>query len=302
MFILWGGTSGEKSFGIVAERCPRCGTVGPCLVTGQTQGIHIYFVTLAESISRAFATCASCHLSFECQAWRYPFILPPSEVASLSTGELLTKTNPELRVRIDREKLLSRFDGDETFEAARLSVESLRSGKLRDRLWAGLAGWERLKGRERIDLAREAGELALALKFAESVSSRVPSNAGCLIALVVCLAVWSALAWAPEVRKNLPLAVGTGFLGIIAGGGIQQAIFGRRMRRWVNDVLIPEGKKSGVAFPRLLDLIDNLPHPGPRNDDVLRHLKEGIDLIRKELAATGLATPGKPLDTQPDLA
>ena len=302
MWIIWGPVSGERDLGVVAEMCPRCASLAPCRVSGLVEGVHLFFVPLAAGVTKAACTCGLCGCQFPCESWRYKEMVPAPEARSLEIERLLERTNPALRENRELSRRLERFADDPRFQAALQSLDELRPGALSTKLRADLLRWDGLDEGRREELVRVVDESARTMRFARSISPRIPSSAGCLIALVACLAVWTACLLVPDFgAEGLWWNVGVAFAGPMAGCAVHQFVLARRVRRWTHDVLVPEGRKSGIDFRHFVALLDELPPPGPRSDDVLRPLLEQAMTIRKELLVSEVKGSPKPTrGTDPD--
>jgi hypothetical protein len=286
MWVIWGPSSEVKDVGTVAERCPHCGRVSPCRVAAHSQGVHLYFITLASAVTDAVCTCSSCGGQFRCELWRYTDVVPDIEASTLTTEGLLERTNPTLKERLGWEQRLEDHGADPQFTAAVRSVEQLRPGGLRSGLMNDLLRWGQLDGGRRAALVKEADDSARSLQFATSVATRLPGGAGCLVGALLCLAVWSLFLWAPAVRNLLWGGV-TVFAGAAVGALVWQAILARRVRRWTREVLVPESRKAGVDLRSFVAVLGDLPAPGPHGVDELRGLKEQEGAIREELRKLG---------------
>jgi hypothetical protein len=219
--------------------------------------------------------------------WQYRDPIPENETATITIETLLERTNPNLKERLAWEQQLDDHGSNPQFTAAVRSVEQLRPGGMRRGLMNDLLRWGQLDERQRGSLVTDADQLARSLQFARAVATQLPSAAGgCLLAMLICLAVWSALLWAPAVQNLLWGGV-TLFAGAAAGASIWQAILTRRVRRWTGEVLVPESEKAGADLQRFLDILRELPAPGPHSVDELRHLKEEEGTIREELRMLG---------------
>jgi hypothetical protein len=286
MWIIWGPTSDVKDLGIVAERCPRCGSVSPCRVVGRSQGFHVYFITLASAVTDAVCTCGSCGAQFRCELWRYKGTVPDTEASALPMETLLERTNPTLKERLGWEQRLAEYGTDPQFTAALRSVEQLMPGGLRKGLMDDLLRWGQINERQRATLVRDADRSAHALQFARSVATRLPKAAGCLVGSLISLAVWSAFLWAPAVR-DLQWGALTLLAGAAAGAATWHAILRRRVLRWTKEVLVPESQKAGVDLRQFIAVLGDLPAPGPHSVHELRDLKEQEGTIRQELKRLG---------------
>ena len=291
MWLVWGPATDATELGVVADRCPHCRRLSPCRVTGITQGVHVYFVTVASTVTEAFCTCHSCGAQFPCELWQYSRILTPSEALMLPLDALLTRTNPSLRERLTWEARLQQHRADSQFAAAVQSMEQLRHGELRRGLMNDLLDWDQMDQRQRAEVVKEAEASARSLQLAKSVAKRLPRMAGCWLAALVCLAVWSAVLWVPALG-NLLWGGATILAGTMLGAAIWRAILSRRMRRWTREVLAPESQRSGIDLQRFVAVLRDLPAPNPHSLDELRDLKDHEEIIRDEVRRLAAANPG----------
>jgi len=292
-FIIWGSSTNLKELGVVADQCPHCDQLAPCCVTGHVRGDHVYFITLNEQVIGGECLCSACGGRFPCDTGRYRDFVPPGDASSMTTETLLERTNPDLKERLLWALEKRTFAADERFEVVSQSVEQLRPGRLRTQLQDGLRRWGQLSEEQRTELLHTVTESARALQFAESVAGRLPGPAGCLVACIACIAVWSAFFWTTAGRHLLS-SVALVFAGFVAGAVVFQQIFSRRVRRWAKEVLIPEGEMAGIDFRRFVAILDDLSDPSPRVRGELDGLKENAAAIMKELVATGKVGKDKP--------
>jgi cytochrome c biogenesis DsbD-like protein len=286
MWFIWGDVQGEKELGVVAEQCPYCDRLAPCYVTARVQGLHVYFITLAETATDAGCRCGACGGQFRRELWQFKEFVPPVEAHTLPLEVLLQRTNPLLAERLEWKRVQEEFAADPLFLPALQSAEQLRLGPLRTRLMKELRQWDRLEEKRRTDLAHTAHEAARALRFLQSRAGQLPGSAGCLWGLLVCVSVWSAFLWAPAVRTLLGGAL-TVFAGLVAGTGVLQLLDSRRVKQWTREVFIPEGEKEGIDFGQLVAVLDDLPPPSPHGHDELHRWREHAGEVLEELAASG---------------
>jgi hypothetical protein len=286
MWVIWGPSSELKDLGIVAERCPHCGRLSQCRIAAHSQGIHLYFISLASAVTSAVCTCMSCGGQFRCELWQYTDFVSDIEAPLFTMEKLLERTNPTLKERLGWEQRLEDYGTDPQFTAAVQSVEQLRPGSRRNGLMNDLLRWGQLNDEGRTALVKDAGESARSLQFARSVATQLPGSTGCLVAVLICLAVWSAFLWAPAVRNLLWGGV-TVAAGAMVGTWVWQVILSRRMRRWTTEVLVPESQKAGVDLRRFIAVLGDLPAPGPHRVDELGNLKAHEGTIRDELKKLG---------------
>jgi hypothetical protein len=291
-FGIFGGPgSTEMEAGIVAERCPHCRQVAACLVVEHFRPVYLYGIPVWGIHERAMCWCGLCGNPFSCEMWRYPAFVPAAEAGLLTTNALLDRTNPMLKERLAWEQQQQNFDADPSFRAILDSLDQIRPGRFHTELKETLLRWDRLTEDQRANLVQRTDAWVRTLQFARQVGQQFPKNVGCLAGFLVCLPIWSAFFWWPDVRTLVwgGLVV---FAGFGAGVGVQHLLLTRRMRSWVKEFLIPEARSAGVEFPIFLAVLEDGP-PLPRDDaDDLRELKDQLATIRGELAAAGtLPTP-----------
>ena len=284
MFFVWGRESGVSDLGFVAELCPQCAAVTKCRVFGKVDGVHIFFVPVASGVTEVAAICSDCQKRFRCDMNRYKTMLPEFEAFSLSFEELLDRTNPSLKAKIEWSRECEELGNDPRFTETLRSVDDLRPGLLKTRLSTDLRGWNHLDEGQRTNLTKEASELAKAMKFAMSISNQVPENAGCAIGFLICLAVWGLAYFVPISWDNGSL-MGAALAGPLIGSAFYQFVSTRRVRLWTGETLVPEGRKSGINFQHFVVLLEDLPPPNPRSTDALKPLQEHTETIRAVLVS-----------------
>lgn len=292
MWIIFGSSTDVKELGAVADQCPHCNRLTPCFVTGQSQGVHVYFITLAEQVTAAECLCSACGGRFRCELWRYNDFVPATEAHAIPLEVLLERTNPALMERLAWAHQQKQFASDARFTTTLESVEQLNQGRLRTEWLDQLKRWDQLAEVQRTNLAQISRETAEALRFARSMAGQLSSAVGCLPASLACLTVWSAFFWAPAVR-NLFFGAVTVFIGLAAGTVVNQLFISRRVQRWVKEVLIPEGEISGINFARFITVLEDLPPPSPHRHNELTGLKENAAVILRVLAASGKIVKSK---------
>jgi hypothetical protein len=290
MCIIWGPSSDVKEIGVVAERCLHCRRLSPCRVTAYSQGVHLYYVTMASTVTHAICTCSSCGGQFPVELWQYNGTVPLAEAFALPLEALLERTNPILKERLGWESRLEEHKNDSQFAAVVRSMEQLRPGGLRRTLMNDLLRWSQMDEKQRTAFVTDADASARSVQLAESVASRLPRTTGCLLAATVCLAIWSAILWVPALCNLLwggAIILG----GTMIGAFVWKLILGHRVQRWTRDVLVPESRQAGVDLRRFVTVLGDLPAPGPHSLDELRDLKGHEGTIREELKRLGVLGP-----------
>src|SRR4051812_42513306 len=118
MGTLWGQATEIEDLGVVAEQCPFCEQTTPCLVRAARPGWQILFLRLSADTQDTSGLCTSCRSSFPCELWRYPELVPAAQAESLSSEDLLARTNPGLAERLQLREQVSVLGGDDRFAAA----------------------------------------------------------------------------------------------------------------------------------------------------------------------------------------
>jgi hypothetical protein len=223
--------------------------------------------------------------------WQYSSILPASEALTLPIETLLVRTNPSLQERLTWEARLQEHQTDGQFAAAVQSLEQLRHGEIRRGLMNDLLSWGQMDERQRAELVKDAEASARSLQLAKVVAKRLPRTAGCGLAALACLAVWSAIVWAPALR-NLLWGGAIVLAGAMLGAAIWRTVLSGRVRRWTREVLAPEARRAGIDWQRFVAVLHDLPAPNPHSLDELRDLKDHEGIIRDELQRLAAANPG----------
>jgi len=286
MWIIWGKTTETKDLGVVAEYCPRCEQITPCVVQAVSEEDHVLFVKITEATKESSCLCRVCGSSFPCQLWRFPDLVPVQEAAALSLEDLLTRTNPGLTERVELKRQIITLGGDDRFTAAYEQLEGIRPGELQAGLLQQLLTWGRLKDEQRVSLVQQVGACARAWQLARQVAPGFPGHAGCLPAFLVAVVIWSAFLWAPLVRSWL-WGAGTVLAGCGAAALTGHLLLGRKVRRWTRVVLVPEAHRANVSLSCFLSVVDDLPATRFRVLDDLWPVKDQLDIIRGVLTRDG---------------
>jgi hypothetical protein len=284
MGIIWRPVTEIKKLGVVVEQCLTCERMMPCVVRTVGTGHRILFVKLIEDTKETSCVCSGCGLSFPCQPWRYPTLVPAGEAAALPLEELLARTNPCLADRAELTRQVSALGGDTRFATAYEQLESMRPGELRAGLLKQLLDWGQLEEEQRAGLAQQVVTCVRAWQFARQVAPDFPGRVGCLPASLAALAVWSTFLWAPVVRSWWwgPLV---GVAGLVAAAVTGRVLLARRVRLWTREVLIPEARRANVPLSAFLAVVDDLPEERLCVLDDLWPIKDQLDTIRGVLSA-----------------
>jgi hypothetical protein len=286
MWFVWGPSTGVKELGVVAEQCPICKCISPCRLVGRFEGFHVYFITMAASVTKTACTCSLCGGQFPGEFWRYGSPVPPALADSMPIEELIKRTNPGLKDRIEHEQKLEQHQADPQFTKVLKSLEQLRPGNLHKQLMNELLQWDQMDDIQRVDLVTRTYNMVNSLAFARSIVGQMPQYTGCFIIFLSCAAVWFALLFIPGFRNLLWGGISL-FACLAVAGSAWQMLLVHHIRSWTKDVLVPEGKKIGIDFHCFMAVLADLPPSSPQSEDELRHLKEYENVIREELVAAG---------------
>src|SRR5262245_61284414 len=102
MFLIWGSTRRTVCRGVVADECPLCAEVRAFTLTDDYEIEPIWFMPIGpESLVASKRRCPACAITFDCQPEDYELVLPNQEAKGLTVEELLKRTNPILRTRLE---------------------------------------------------------------------------------------------------------------------------------------------------------------------------------------------------------
>jgi hypothetical protein len=290
MRSIWGSVTEIRDLGVVAEECPHCERVMPCLLRSVYRGSYVFFVKTAALVEESSILCTACLKKLPCQRWRYAAVVPIRKAKALPIEDLLARTHPGLAERLQLRAQIRALGGDAAFGLAYEQVERLRPGVMRSNLLKQLLEWDRLTVDQRTSLRQFIGDHARAWQFACQVAPTVPRHAGCGRAALVTLAVWSAFLWLPAVRSLLWGSI-TLVTGLLAGALTWQLILTHSVCQWTRKVLIPEAQDANVSLACLLAVVEDIPasHLGMMED--LWLISNELEAIRRVLSAEGKLEP-----------
>src|SRR5262245_14534212 len=105
MIIIWGTKNRVERLGVVADWYDSCGLVRPFLVTNYYSVGHIYYIPLGSGSLRATSReCWSCGTQFYGSEKDYSQFLSCEAAKELMIGELLRRTNGDLKNQLDRQQ------------------------------------------------------------------------------------------------------------------------------------------------------------------------------------------------------
>src|SRR5262245_26955347 len=103
--IVWGTNRRKECLGEVGDWCDTCRQVQPFTDTRRWQAGHIYGIRVErEHVVNTECTCWECGEEYYCDADDYDDFLREEEVETMSMAELLARTNPLLKARLDRRR------------------------------------------------------------------------------------------------------------------------------------------------------------------------------------------------------
>jgi hypothetical protein len=287
---FWGAATEIIDLGVVAELCPHCEQIMPCLLRSVCRGYYACFVkTTGPTIERS-CLCTGCHKPFLGEHWRYAAVLPIAEAKALPPEDLLARTNPCLAERIQLKEQVCALGGDHRFAVAYEQLEQIRPGALRSDLLQQLLAWDRLPEEGRSFLAEQVAARARAWQFSRQIAPAFPEHSASLAAIVAALVVGPVFVWIPEARSWLWGSV-TVVAGLVAAWFVGDSIYIRRVRRWTRQTLIPEAQDANISLGCLLDVVDDVPGSRLGLMEELWPMKVQLETIRGVLTSDGILRP-----------
>jgi hypothetical protein len=284
---FWGAATEILDLGVVAELCPHCEQIMPCLLRSVCRGHYACFVkTTGPTIERS-CLCTGCHKSFLGEHWRYAAVLSITESRSLPSGDLLARTNPALAERIQLKDVVRALGGDDRFAVAYEQLEQMRPGALRSRLMQQLLTWDRMPEEQRTCLAEQVAALARAWQFSRQLAPAFPEHTASVAAIVAALVMVPVLLGIPEARSWLWGGV-TVVTGLVAAWLVGDTIYTRRVCQWTRQRLIPEAQEANIALGCLLEVVEDVPESRLGLMEELWPMKDQLETIRGVLTSDGI--------------
>jgi hypothetical protein len=283
---IWGPFTEIRDLGVVAEQCPYCERVTPCLLRSVYRGSYVLFLKTAAPAEESSGLCTACLKALPCERWRYAAVVPVRKAKALPIEDLLARTNPGLAERLQLREQIRALGGDAAFASAYEQVERLRPGALRSRLLKRLLGWDGLSAEQRASLGQLIGAHARAWQFARQIAPSFPAQAGFRRAALAALAVWSAFLWLPAVHNWLWGSV-TLVAGLVAGALARQPLLTRNVCEWTHMVLIPEAQDADVCLACFLTVVEDVPGSRLGMTEDLWPMRNELEAIRRVLGAEG---------------
>src|SRR5580704_17648152 len=144
MRTIWGPVTEIRDLGVVAEQCPQCERIMPCLLRSVSRGNYVFFLKTTEPATENSCLCTACLKTFPCEQWRYTTVVPIREAKTLPVEDLLPRTNPGLAECLRLKQQICALGGDASFAAAYEQLEAMRPGALRSSLLKQLLDWDRM--------------------------------------------------------------------------------------------------------------------------------------------------------------
>jgi hypothetical protein len=284
---FWGAATEIIDLGVVAEFCPHCEQIMPCLLRSVCRGHYAcFFKTTGLSIERS-CLCTGCHKPFLGEHWRYAAVLPITEAKALPPKDLLTRTNPVLAERIQLKHLVLALGGDHRFAVAYEQLDQMRPGALRSGLLRRLLAWDRLPEEQRIVLVEQVATRARAWQFSRQIAPAFPEPIASMAALVAALVMGPVFLWIPGTRSWL-WGSATVVAGLMAAWLVSNTIYIRRVRQWTRQTLIPEAQEANISLGCLLDVVNDVSELSLMQD--LWPMKVQLETIRGVLTSDKILT------------
>jgi hypothetical protein len=287
---FWGAATEIIDLGVVAEWCPHCAQILPCLLRSVCRGHYACFVkTTGPAVERS-CLCTGCHQPFLGEHWRYAAVLPIGEARALPPEDLLERTNPVLAERIQLRELVRALGGDRRFAVAYEQLEQMRPGVLRSGLLRQLLAWDRLPEEQRACLAEQVAARARAWQFSRQLAPAFPHYTLSVAALVAALVMGPVFLWLPGARSWL-WGGATVVAGLVAAGLVGETSYSRRVRRWTRRTLIPEARDANISLACLLEVVEDVPGSRLGLMEDLWPMRVQLEAIRGVLTSAGLRRP-----------
>jgi hypothetical protein len=287
---FWGAATEITDLGVVAEWCPHCEQIQPCLLRSVCRGYYAFFVrTPGPTIERS-CLCTGCHKPFLGEHWRYAAVLPIGQASALPPEDLLARTNPVLVERSQLKELVSALGGDHRFAVAYEQIEQLRTGALRSGLLRQLLAWDRLPEEQRAFLAEQVATCARAWRFSRQIAPSFPDPTASMVAIVAALLMGPVFLWIPVARSWL-WGGATVVASMLAAWLVGDTLYVRRVRQWTRQTLIPEAQEANISLGCLLDVVDDVPGSRLGLMEDLWPMKDQLETIRRVLTADGIIRP-----------
>jgi hypothetical protein len=286
MRSVWGPVTEIRDLGVVAEHCPFCERVTPCLLRSVGHGHYVLFVKVLAPARESSCLCTGCLKAFPSEQWRYADVVSLRDAATLPLDEVLARTNPAMVERLQLKEQIAAMGGDAAFAKAYEQLDDIRPGPLRSRLLRQLLEWNRMPHEQRSELEREIEARLRAWRFARRIAPAFPTNSGCLMVALPALVIWSTFLWAPPVR-NLTWGSVLFFAGLGAAALVKYLLLHRRVCQWTRNTLVCEADEANVSIECFLAVVDDLPDSPVHMMEPIWPIRVELETIRGVLAAAG---------------
>jgi hypothetical protein len=281
---IWGPVTEVRDLGVVAEHCPFCDRVVPCLLRSIGHGNYIFFLKASAPTRERSCMCTGCLKTFPSEHWRYLGLVSIREGKSLPIDELMARTNPAQVERSQLKEQISALGGDAGFAIAYERLDGMWPGVMRSQLLGQLLKWSQLSGDDRAELGREIDARARASDLVRRIAPAFPTNSGCLVVTLPALLIWSAFLWAPPVRSWV-----WGSILLVAGLGsaafVKHLVLNRRVCQWTRNTLIAEAQNANVPLACIVAVVDDVPDSRLNIMEDIWPMRVELETIRGELAA-----------------
>ena len=287
MRAIWGPVTEIHDLGVVAEQCPHCDRVVPCLLRSVSRGTYVFFIkTTAPTTIERSCLCTVCHKAFLSDHWRYAAAVPIRQAKTMAAEKLLARTNPGLAEYLQLKSQIRALGGDARFAVAYEQLEGMRPSPLRSRLLAQLLEWGRLAEEQRSALTQQIGTHVRAWQFARQIAPAFPVHAGCLTMVLAALVVAVVFLCVPGVHSWLWGGV-TVLAAYAAAALSANALLTRHVGQWTRTVLVHEAQDANVSLACFLAVVDEVPGSRLGMMEELWPLKVELKTIRDVLSAEG---------------
>jgi hypothetical protein len=256
MRTLWGPFTEINDLGVVAEQCPQCERITPCLLRSTSRGDYVFFLKSTKFSRENSCLCTVCLKAFHCDYWRYAMVIKIKEAKALSIEELLTLTNPILAELNQMKEQIVGLGGDARFADAYQQLGGMRPGQWRSKQLQQLLNWNVLTEEARVELIQRIGAHARAWQLARQIAPSFPTQAGCLISVVTMLVVGSTTLLLPVNR--ILMVVVTMVSGVLAMTVTNHLLMTPRVRRWTRTLLIREADEANVPLTCFLEVVKDV--------------------------------------------
>ena len=284
---FFGAVTETKDLGVVAEQCPHCDSLKPCLLRIVSHGHYICLIKVADPARESSCLCTDCLKPFPGKPyWSYAEVVSIRDAVGADLDNLLTKTNPILADRIRLKEQIRELGGDERFAIAYENVEGMRPGRLRSRLLKNLVDWPKLTDMQRDEAAEEIGGLSRAWKFARHMAVGFPKSSGSLLfylsLLIFALIVIGMLITRSWIWGGLLLA-----MCVLISTVLESYLFKRSVAEWARRALVTEAQETKIPLAQFVAVVDDIPGCKLGLTEDLWPLREQLPNIRQTLVAEG---------------